>query len=253
MAFLSLVTGITAANGAPTAVQTVASMTTIAGASHVDGERFEIYDGKLDTLRIFEFDSDGQAKDRTLGSLAPNGPLNVVLIDITGTPTADQMRDRIITAINGAGLDLVAVSGGAATVTITHNRPGANNISIFEQVANGTFAVSITTAGSLSGVRVARDKEDIDTFEIWTTGAVAPVALQLQLWEFSYRSNRWLPVANYGPDAALAPLSGNDALSSQVLSAGLATPDYLYLQVSGTFSSAAVTAQLVSKLNRRTA
>lgn len=250
MAFLQLLNGITAPNGAPTAVACVASMTTIAGASHVDGERFELSDGK-GQLRIFEFDSDGQSKDRSLGSLANNGPLNVVLIDITGTPTADQMRDRIIAVINGAGLDLVAVSGGAATVTITHNRPGANNIFIAEQVANGTFAVSITTVGSLSGVAVGRDKDTIDTLETWTTGAASPVAFTLQLWEYTHRSGRWLPVN--GPDSALAPLSGNDAARAELMPAGLPNADRLYLQVSGTFASASFFAQLTSKLQRRTA
>lgn len=241
--------GITSANGPPTAVQCVASITTVAGASLVDGDRIMLSDGKQ--TRIFEFDNDGKATDYSLGSLNLGGPNNKILVTFTAL-TADQVRDALITAINGAGLDLVASSGGAATVTITHNRPGANNIMLSEQVANAGFLVSITTAGSLSGVPLIHDKEEIETLEIWTTGAVAPVSLNLRLWQFTYRSNLWQPLLN-GPDALAQPISGNDLRRAEVLPPGLATPDRLFLDVSGTFSSATVFAHLTGKMERRTA
>lgn len=255
MSFLQLVNGITAANGAPTAVQAVNTITTVAGASLVDGDRFTIDDGK--TVRIFEFDTDGQAKDRGLGSLAPNGPLNVILIPFTGGLSADQIRDLVIAAVNGAGtLDVVASSGGAAAVAVTHNQPGANNVRVFETVANAGFTIAVTTAGSLSGVAALRDRESIDTLEIWTTGGAAPVSLTCKLWAYTHRSRRWNQVASGAtavPSTPIVPVSGNDASRAEVMPSGLANADRLYLDVSGTFSSATVFAHLTSKLQRRTA
>src|SRR5215471_9549309 len=151
MSYLQLLNGITAANGAPVATSDVVTLTTVAGASLVDGERFTIDDGR--TVKIFEFDSNGRSKDSDLNSLAVNGPLNVTLIDISGTPTATQMRDRIIAAIGG--LDVTAVSGGAAAVTITSNRPGAT-LKVTEGIANAGFTVVVTTAGSFAGLALAR-------------------------------------------------------------------------------------------------
>src|SRR5687767_4968233 len=136
MGFVQLLTAAIAANNPPTAVRTVASITTVAGSNILEGERVVIFDQKKH--QIFEFDKGGTQTDFSRS-------LNVFRVAVTGL-TADQVRDALVTAINASGLDVVAVSGGAATVTITANRPGANSISISETVANGTFAVSITTA-----------------------------------------------------------------------------------------------------------
>ena len=246
MSYLQLLNGITAANGAPVATFDVVTLTTVAGASLVDGERFTIDDGK--TVKIFEFDSDGQSKDRVPGSLAVNGPLNVTLIDITGTPTTTQMRDRIIAAIGG--LDVTVASGGAAVVTITSNRPGAT-LKVTEGVANAGFTVVVTTAGTFSGLSLARDLEAVATLEVWTTGASAPVSLNLKLWGYTHRSKIWSSIGI--PATPITPPSGNNAASSQILPLGLSNYDYVYLDVSGTLSSSSIFAGITTRMQRRTA
>jgi hypothetical protein len=122
--------------GTPTAA--TGSITTVVAANISDGETFTIKDG-VNTV-VFEFDTGGGV---TPGNVA---------VDISGATTADDVRDAIITAINGvgAGLKITAASGGAATVSLTHddtNLGGNPNQAITHTVADPGFAVSGMTGG----------------------------------------------------------------------------------------------------------
>lgn len=129
---INLFPGLQAATG---------SITTIAGASHVDGETFTIHDGT--TSYTFEFDSNASVGG---GNTA---------VSITGAPSADVMRDRIITAINGTAINITASNGGAGLVTLTHDTTGANgNRVITETVANAGFVVVGMRGGGYT-IRVA--------------------------------------------------------------------------------------------------
>jgi hypothetical protein len=254
MAYLELLNDVTAANGQPTAVKTVRTITTVAGASLVDGERVTIDDGK-NGIRIFEFDTDG-----VLTPTVKN--LNGIRVAVGGL-SADQVRDALIAAINGAGLEVVASSGGAATVTITATLPGAVSFSVGETVVNAGFVVANTTAGSLSGVPVPAEFEVIEAVEIWTTGAGATVSLSFRLWVYNPRSQTWEPFGT-GAAAAKGTLNGAAAIAAVVsnqirhfesLPAGVMIPQRLYLEIAagGTFDNAHVFAHVISKLSRRTA
>jgi hypothetical protein len=120
-----------------TPVAATGSITTIAGASLVDGETFTLNDG-INAATIFEFDSGGGV---TPGNVA---------VAFTGGDSADVVRDSIIAAVNGvgAGLLITASNGGAATVTLTRDNVGYYNIAITETVANVGFVVSGMSGGS---------------------------------------------------------------------------------------------------------
>lgn len=228
--YINLLTNVAAANGAPTAVATVGTITTIASSSLVDGERFVIFDNK--ELQIFEFDSNGAATDTSR---------NPILINIASALTAAQVRDAIITAINGAGLDVVATNTGAAQVTVTHLRHGANGFAISETVANAGFIVAITVVGSLSGVPVAQDTDTIHAIRVSSTGATVPPAVTGRLWGYLMRDQTWGPMgtgtdANKGQinaGAALGASVGNNIAHHEVLPPGISIPDRIYLELLG--------------------
>jgi hypothetical protein len=46
-------------------------------------------------------------------------------VDISGDTTADEVRDTIIAAVNGATIDITASDGGAATVTLNQDGGGS--------------------------------------------------------------------------------------------------------------------------------
>jgi len=110
----------------------VASITTVAGSALVDGDYLTIeYDAGL-TVPI-EFDlSPG---DGTSGGRVP--------YVFTAGDSADDIRDGLITILNGAvPASLTASSGGAATVSIVLDTPGAVGGTLTENVAAGGFAVA---------------------------------------------------------------------------------------------------------------
>lgn len=105
---------------------------TIAGLSHVDEETFTISDGT--NTKIFELDENG--------SVSPGN----VLIDVTNPldpqPTADEMRNRIISAVNGEtgpSFQVAASNGGVATVLLTHQVVGIGGSPVSDTVADGGF------------------------------------------------------------------------------------------------------------------
>jgi hypothetical protein len=147
---IQLLSAATAVSGKPTAtpygtitvvaksnlvasVKASGSITTVAVANLLDGETFTVNDG-VNAATTFEF------KVTAPHTVTPGN----VAVDVTADTTADNVRDRIITAVNGvATLDITAADGGAATVDLTNDLGGAaGNTTSAETVANATFAVT---------------------------------------------------------------------------------------------------------------
>ena len=123
--------------GTPTAA--AGAITTILAVNINDGEVFTLGDGYNSTL-TFEFDKVG-------GVVPPN-----VQVDISGAITADDVRDAIITAINGvgAGLKVTASNGGLATVSLTHDDTslgGNPNQTMTDTVLDPGFVVNGMAGG----------------------------------------------------------------------------------------------------------
>jgi hypothetical protein len=155
---ITLETGVTNTH---TPTEATGSITTIVSANHADTETLTIDDG-INTATVFEFDSNGSV---TAGR---------VPIDITGSVSADVMRDRIIAAINSqaATLFIGAVSGGAATVTLQHRQFGTvGNETILESVTDGGFIVSGMSGGTDEGA-VELNSPDFLRLNVALTGAL---------------------------------------------------------------------------------
>lgn len=123
----------------PSAVYATGSITTVAKANLADGEGFVIDDGE-NTATEFEFDVSG--------TYTPSG--SEVEIDVSALTTADDIRDAIITAIDGVGITLRvdASNGGAATVDLTNDFAGTfANIAVTEDVTDAGFVVAGMTGG----------------------------------------------------------------------------------------------------------
>lgn len=100
----------------PAGVAATGSITTATQASYTDGQTFQLTD-VLGQVVVFEFDT------------VPNGVGGGnVAVDISGDTTADNVRDSIISAIQGVGATLLitATNGGAATVTLTQDHTGSS-------------------------------------------------------------------------------------------------------------------------------
>src|SRR3990167_9212772 len=127
---------VTAANG-----YAIGTITTVAKANLVDGETFTLNDGV--TVYVFELDvaGDGVTGGRTA-------------VDVSLDTTADQVRDRIVTAINSTAILITAASGGAATVSLTNDRFGSvGNATSAETVAEARIVLT-DMAGGVAGVRL---------------------------------------------------------------------------------------------------
>ncbi len=110
----------------------VGSITTVAGASLVDGDYFTI---KYDTGLTVPIEFDLSPGDGTTGG-------RVALL-FTAGDSADTVRDNIILALNSAApTKITASSGGAATVSIVLDTPGAAGDTNTENVTNAGFAVT---------------------------------------------------------------------------------------------------------------
>lgn len=114
------------------------SIQAIAGGLIADTETFTINDGS--TAVIFEFDKNG---------MVTPGRTPVV---ITNDYTAAQVATAIVTAINGAGLNLTAavwISGVSTFIVCKRTAGQTGTMAISDTVANATFevlAVSLTVA-----------------------------------------------------------------------------------------------------------
>ena len=107
-----------------------------------DGEWFMIGDGS-NPPTFFEFNFNT--------SVEPGR----VPVSLTAGQSVEQVRDSIITAVNGvgAGLEVTAFSNGGATVDLVNDNPGAmGNESINENVADPTFFVEGMSGGNRSPI-----------------------------------------------------------------------------------------------------
>ncbi len=122
-----------------TPVAATGTITTVAGASLVDGETFVLNDG-INAAVTFEFDNNA--------SVVPTATLRAVAF--TAGDSADTVRDTIIAAVTAAPtLAISAVSGGAATVSLTNDNVGYfGNKTITETVANVGFVVAGMSGGT---------------------------------------------------------------------------------------------------------
>jgi hypothetical protein len=117
------------------------------GAALVDGETFTLNDG-VNPATVFEFDRDG---------VVAGGR---VAVPITPGWSASQVRDAMVTAINGVagGLAITAAPGSGNTLNLTNDAAGAfGNVTITETVANAVFLVSGMTGGTTGADRWVYD------------------------------------------------------------------------------------------------
>lgn len=138
-----------------------AAITTVTVANIADGDFFTLNDGQQSV--VF-----GLKK-----TAAYAVPATRVTVDVTGLVSANDVRDAIITAVNGSDLDITASSGGAATVTLTNDNQNQtlarqNNSDNSENVANVGFAVTDfsgagagTASASLTRAEAIDDASDI--------------------------------------------------------------------------------------------
>jgi hypothetical protein len=123
-------------------VAATGTITTVAKALLVNGDKFTITDPNY--IYTFYFDVSG--------AYVPAGGYGTIAIrvDVSTDVTADNVRDRVIAAVNGSTSILItAANGGAATVALTADNMGtAYNLALTETVGAGGFAV----AGLLGGL-----------------------------------------------------------------------------------------------------
>lgn len=122
------------------------TITTVVAADLLDNETFTITDPPNGPL-VFAFNVTGLTPDG--GYIPVPGEVEV---DVSAAVTADDVRDAIISAINGethpATFRIVAEDGGAGVVDITNEAPGTDgNVLITDTVADAGF----TTTGMAGG------------------------------------------------------------------------------------------------------
>jgi hypothetical protein len=161
---IRLANAATATNGPPANVLASGTITAVAGSSLVDGETFTIFNRR--GIKVtFEFDSNSSY---TAGN---------VPVVFAGGDTNAQVATAIATAISGvASLGLSAAAVGAV-VTSTARQPGAGwNAGVTETVANGTFAVTDITGGSLAGISLHGSQPGVPNaywLKPWDSGEIS--------------------------------------------------------------------------------
>lgn len=238
-----LLDALAAANGAPTAVKPTGSITCVSSANLVEGDYFVVDDGRRRVY--FEFTKGGTSGFKS------GQPL--VRIDVSAVLTNAQVHTLVITAVNGAGLDITASDGGGAVVTLTHNLYGPDgNRPVLEAVANAGFLVAGMTTGALSGVRIAGDKGVLKALQVRSTGCGAGQTLTGRLWGWWAADPSAHKPLGIGTGAAKGTLNGgaafgltngNNVAHEEILRGGT-MPDVLYLQITGAFDGGTVYAEL---------
>lgn len=163
---------------APPVQSPVAATAEIAVVADVnDGETFTLDDGAGQVV-VFEFDDD-------VSFVAGNIP-----VDISGGPDANGVRDAILAALATVSgwptLLVVGTDGGAATVTLTHLRPGrkGNDASSTETVVDAGFSISDFSGGEDSDVAFGRELGSQD--QTAAQGGLFSARARIDL-EFRYR------------------------------------------------------------------
>mgnify|MGYP001570413081 FL=1 len=240
---IQLLTAATATNGYATG-----SMTTVAKANLVDTETFTLHDGVASY--VFEFDVAGNGV--TGGRTA---------VDVSLDTTADQVRDRVITAINGTAILITASSGGAATVSLVNDRFGSvGNTTSAETVADAGFALTDMTGG-VAGVRLrdttaARELAgDRGRVVIKSTAGSGTLTATFRLWGKADAVGIWCPLGT-GTDANKGKLNAAvacgetsaDVIAHSEVVEGLECVDSMALEITAIGGTAtAVSAWLVAR------
>lgn len=138
-----------------TGVAATGTITTVAKASLLDNETFVISDGT--TSKTFAF--------HVTGAYAP--VVGEIEVNVTTDVTSTDVRDRMISAINGvASFFVTAAIGGAAIVNLTNDNVGtAGNVLVTDAVAAGGFTHTGMAGGvdadALTAAEAATDASDI--------------------------------------------------------------------------------------------
>jgi hypothetical protein len=114
------------------------TITTLPAASILDTETFTINDGTNAPV-VFEFDKNG--------SITPGN----TAVNIAAAVTTSDVRDAIISAVNGVGsaLFVTASDGGTSTVNLVNDQKGSvGNQTITETVFNAGFIVTGMSGGA---------------------------------------------------------------------------------------------------------
>lgn len=117
-------------------------LTAVVKGSLADGDYFVFNDG-INDAAFFYFD--------VTGTYTP--PVGGIEIDISGTGSAIQVANQIVSIFNGAGLEAVASneSGATEVVTIIHNQNGGiGNIPILEFVTTSLNPIGMSGGGPTS-------------------------------------------------------------------------------------------------------
>ncbi len=201
---VQLLSAVTAANSPPVEFCT-GSITTVAVADLVDGELITITGLNANTQEnftyVFEIDKTGN------GVASGNTQVNV-----SADTTADEVRDRLVTAINSTTIPITAASGGAATVSLTADYGGPEgNFKVAETVANGTFAASVTAC--TSGVLLDDFQDDEETSLIlYSTAGSGTMTVTCKLWLFDLVARRWYPAGTHATDASKGLINEGNAM-----------------------------------------
>jgi hypothetical protein len=198
-------------------MQAFGTVTTVAGASLVDGETVVLNDGTNPAV-TFEFDDDASVVETpTLRAVA-----------FSATSTADAVRDALTAAINAVPtLTITASMGGAATVHLKNRVPGtAGNVAIIETVVAGGFVVTGMAGGANNGSTLLQSEHadqavlpfSAGQIELTQVGNTAPIA-GLSLAARAGMGNRSAP---FQSTAVLATFSGNRVHSTQICNRYLA-------------------------------
>ena len=138
-----------------TGVAATGTITTIVQANLLDNETFTISDGTTSTVFAFH----------VTGAYAP--VVGEVEVDVTAAVTANDVRDAIITAVQGvASFFVTATSGGASTVTLTNDNVGtAGNVVVTDTVVDAGFTHTGMAGGvdadALTAAEASTDADDI--------------------------------------------------------------------------------------------
>lgn len=209
----------------------IGSITTVAGSALVDGDSFTIKYAPGLTVPC-EFDlSPG---DGTTGGAVP--------ILFTAGDSADTVRDNIILTLNAAaGTALTASSGGAATVSLVLDTPGAAGDTNTENVANAGFTVAgfaNPTAATTYGYKVVS----------YLAGGVNGTAASTEVTTAAGHAT--LSASNY-VTVVFAPSAGSTSTRLYRTTGGTAPPKLLYTGTATSYvdTGAAGTAQTPATAN----
>ena len=109
-----------------------------AGNTFVDNDRITLDDG-FGVAKTFEFDTNGMGVSNAA----------YVAITVTGSDTAEDMRNKIKNAINGSGLGITASNAGATGITLANKKKSAlGNVAIDDDVNTAQFYIQGMTGGA---------------------------------------------------------------------------------------------------------